>query len=76
MGALENVGYCLEGKHSLYNVRIMEEKQTIFALGAGGIGKVYDPVSNSLSRIPNVGNYRVYIDRIDEMLERKNKYFI
>lgn len=76
MGALENVGYCLENKHSLYNIRIMEEKQTILALGAGGIGKVYDPVRNCLTRIPNVGNYRVYIDRIDDMLKRKDKYFI
>lgn len=76
MGALENVGYCLDGKHSLYNIRIMEEKQTIFALGAGGIGKLYNPEDGSLTRIPNVGNYRVYIERIDEMLNRKNKYFI
>lgn len=75
MGALENVGYCLPDSHSLYNIRIMEEKQTILALGAGGIGKLYNPEDGSLERIPNVGNYRVYIDRIGEMLERKNNYF-
>lgn len=75
MGALENVGYCTEGKHSLYNIRIMEEKQTIIGLGAGAIGKVYYPEENRLERVPNVSNYKVYCDRFDMMLERKKKYF-
>lgn len=75
MGALENVGYCRPGKHSLYNIRIMEEKQTIIGLGAGAIGKVYFPEDDRLERIPNVSNYKVYNERFEEMLERKNKYF-
>ena len=75
MGALENVGYCKPGYHSIYNVRIMEEKQSIIALGAGGIGKIYYPDEDRLERIANVSNYRVYIDRFDEMIERKNLYF-
>lgn len=75
IGALENVGYCKESKHSIYNVRIMEEKQTIIALGAGGIGKVYFPDEDRLERIPNVSNYQVYNERFDEMLDRKNKYY-
>lgn len=75
IGALENVGYCKEGKHSIYNIRIMEEKQTIIGLGVGAIGKVYYPDENRLERIPNVYNYEVYSERIDEMLDRKNKYY-
>ncbi len=75
MGALENVGYCREGKHSIYNIRIMEEKQTIIALGAGGIGKIYFPEEDRLERVANVSNYKVYNERFDEMLERKNKYY-
>lgn len=75
MGALENVGYCKDGKHSIYNIRIMEEKQTIIALGAGGIGKIYYPDEDRLERIANVSNYKVYNERFDEMLERKNKYY-
>lgn len=75
IGALENVGYCKEDKHSIYNIRIMEEKQTIVALGAGGIGKVYYPSEDRLERIPNVSNYEVYSERFDEMLERKNRYY-
>ena len=75
MGALENVGYCLPGKHSIYNIRIMEEKQSIIGLGAGAIGKIYFPDEDRLERIPNVSNYIVYNERFDEMLERKNKYY-
>lgn len=75
MGALENVGYCTEDRHSLYNIRIMEEKQTIIALGAGGIGKIYYPEEDRLERVANVSNYKVYNERFDEMLARKNKYY-
>lgn len=75
IGALENVGYCKEDKHSIYNIRIMEEKQTIIGMGCGAIGKVYYPEDNRLERIPNVSNYEVYSERLDEMLERKNKYY-
>ena len=76
MGALENVGYCRPGAHSIYNIRIMEEKQTIIALGAGGIGKVYYPDEDRLERVANVSNYKVYNERFDEILERKNNYYI
>lgn len=70
-GNLENVGYAYPGKESIYNIRIMEENQTILALGAGGISKAYYPEENRLTRIPNVANYEIYIERIDEMIERK-----
>jgi oxygen-independent coproporphyrinogen-3 oxidase len=56
----------------MYNVRIMEENQTIIALGAGGVSKIYYPNDNRLERIPNVSNYEIYIERIDEMINRKN----
>ena len=75
IGFFENVGYCKENKHSIYNVRIMEDKQTIIGLGAGAIGKVYYPDEDRLERIANVSNYQVYSDRFDEMIERKNNYF-
>lgn len=75
IGALENIGYCKEDKHSVYNIRIMEEKQTIVGLGAGAIGKVYFKDEDRLERVPNVTNYQVYNERFDEMLARKNKYY-
>lgn len=75
IGAFENVGYCKPDRHSIYNIRIMEEKQTIIGLGAGAIGKVYFPEEDRLERIPNVSNYQVYNDKIDEILNRKNNYY-
>lgn len=72
-GGLENVGYCKDDTLSIYNIRIMEEMQTIVALGAGGISKVYYEDENRLERVPNVTNYEIYIERLDEMLERKDK---
>ncbi|NLJ80304.1 MAG: coproporphyrinogen dehydrogenase HemZ [Firmicutes bacterium] len=40
---LENVGYSLPGSQSIYNVQMMEERQTIIALGGGGITKLVSP---------------------------------
>ena len=38
-GNFENVGYAKEGKAGIYNILIMEEKQTIVACGAGASTK-------------------------------------
>lgn len=70
-GSLENTGYTKGGCDSCYNVRIMDEHQTICAMGAGGISKVYYPEEDRLERVANVTNYEQYIDRIDEMIKRK-----
>ena len=74
-GAAENTGYAIPGKESIYNIRIMDEHQHVIALGAGGVSKVYYPQENRLERVANVTNYEQYIDRIDEMIERKEKGF-
>ena len=72
-GNFENVGYAKGDTAGIYNIRIMEEAQTIIALGAGGISKAYYPEENRLERIPNVTNYEIYIERLDEMLQRKEE---
>ncbi len=70
-GAFENVGYCKDDTPCVYNIRIMEEQQSNIALGAGAISKVYFPEENRLERVPNVSNYEIYIERLEEMLQRK-----
>lgn len=72
-GNFENVGYAKGNTACIYNIRIMEEAQTIIALGAGGISKAYYGGENRLERIPNVSNYEIYIERLDEMLQRKEE---
>ena len=70
LGNLENVGYCNTGHECLYNIYIMEEVQTIFALGAGASTKIID--GSKIERIFNVKEVSEYINRIDEMLKRKD----
>lgn len=73
-GNLENVGYALPGKAGIYNILIMEEKQTIVAIGAGSTTKaVYG--DGRIERADNVKDVELYMGRIDEMIERKKKLF-
>ncbi|WP_458408383.1 coproporphyrinogen dehydrogenase HemZ [Anaerotignum sp.] len=71
VGNFENVGYCHPGKEGVYNVQIMEEKQTILAAGAGASTKTVDPETDRIERVFNVKSIEDYIGRIDEMIERK-----
>jgi coproporphyrinogen dehydrogenase HemZ len=72
-GNLENVGYCKPGFESIYNIQMMEEKQTIIAFGAGAVTKVIYPDENRIERAFNVKSLEEYIKRVDEMVERKRK---
>ncbi len=75
-GNMENVGYALEGKAGVYNILIMEEKQTIMALGAGATTKFVLPEinpdgSHRIERVENVKDVKNYLERVDEMINRK-----
>lgn len=74
-GKLENVGYAKQGKESYYNMLIMEEKMDILALGAGGSSKFVFHDENRIERVENVKNVDDYINRIDEMIARKQQMF-
>lgn len=71
---LENIGYARHGKEGLYNILIMEEKQTILALGAGGMSKFVFHEENRIERVDNVKSVTDYINRIDEMILRKRHF--
>lgn len=75
LGNFENVGYAKKDKENIYNIQIMEEKQTILALGAGAITKIVYDNNQKIDRVPNVKSLEHYIDRIDEMIERKKEGF-
>ncbi len=72
-GNFENVGYARVDKEGIYNILIMEERQPIVALGAGGASKLLHPDGQQISRIENVKDVAHYLDRIDEMIERKRR---
>lgn len=69
-GNFENVGYAKPEKAGLYNILIMEEVECILALGASGSTKiVYN--DGRIERIENVKDIKNYLERIDEMIMRK-----
>ena len=80
-GNFENVGYAKVDKAGIYNILIMEEKQTILAVGAGASTKVVLPsdqpevMESRIERCENVKDVSQYIERIDEMIERKEQFF-
>ncbi len=74
-GNLENVGYAKPGKAGLYNILIMEEKQSIAALGAGTVSKAVHP-DGRIERADDVKDLKEYIERIDEMIGRKRKLWL
>jgi oxygen-independent coproporphyrinogen-3 oxidase len=72
-GNLENIGFAQEGREGLYNILIMEEKQTIMALGAGSACKYVSNHGKTVTRSENVKDVELYLARLDEMMERKRK---
>ena len=73
-GNMENVGYAKPGKEGIYNILIMEEMQTIVALGAGAITKAVYP-NGRIERCENVKDIKTYLEKTDEMIERKKRLF-
>ena len=70
-GNLENVGYAKPGKACLYNIGNMEETASVLALGAGAISKWLFDRDLRIERAPNVKNIEEYINRVEEMVQRK-----
>ena len=56
----------------MYNILIMEELETIIAVGAGAISKIVNTPGKMDARIENVKDVRTYINNIDEMISRKD----
>ncbi len=71
----ENVGYARPGKECLYNIFIMEEMESILALGCGGSSKQVFLDGKRMERIENVKGVEEYMARLDEMIERKRTAF-
>lgn len=71
-GNFENVGYARPGCECLYNIMIMEERQTILGAGCGAASKfILD--DGRVERAADVKDLREYLSRTDEMIERKRK---
>lgn len=73
VGNMENLGYAKEGKECIYNIQMIEERQTIIALGAAAVSKIVFLEEDRLERFPNLKDLHEYTSRIDEMIEGKKK---
>ena len=72
VGDFENIGYSKPGKECLYNIMIMEETNSIISMGCGGVSKIVNLPNDRIERVFNVKEAKDYVERIDEMLHRKD----
>ncbi|MCY0875431.1 MAG: coproporphyrinogen dehydrogenase HemZ [Firmicutes bacterium] len=70
---LENIGYALPGKEGLYNISIIEEAQTILALGGGAASKWVSPAKGVIGRHQNPREPSVYVGTQDAVWEQKER---
>ncbi len=73
LGNLENVGWAKKGYEGLYNVYMMEEIHSVFAVGAGAVTKLKAPVGSSIERVFNYKYPYEYIGSFDEIIKRKEQ---
>ena len=73
VGNMENLGYSRNGAECIYNIQMIEDKQTIIALGADAVSKVVFLEENRIERFANIKDVREYCNRIEEMVEGKKK---
>ena len=71
VGNMENLGYSRKGAECIYNIEMIEDKQTIIALGADAVSKVVFLNENRIERFANIKDIKEYCNRIDEMIEGK-----
>lgn len=70
---LENVGYAQSGKEGLYNISIIEEAQTIVALGGGAASKWVAPGRGVIGRQQNPREPSVYVGTHEAVWARKEQ---
>ena len=73
LGNLENTGYAKAGFECIYNIFMMEECHTVFAVGAGAVTKLKSPHGREIERIFNYKYPYEYISGFEEILARKEK---
>ena len=71
LGGFENVGFSRPGKESWYNIVIMEELQNILAFGSGSVSRFVYPDENRIEKLSNIKNLEEYINRTQDMINKK-----
>jgi oxygen-independent coproporphyrinogen-3 oxidase len=71
-GSHENVGFARQGKENLYNILMIEEVESIIAIGADGITKKVG--NGKIERFANFKDVREYVLRHDELMDKKIRF--
>lgn len=72
---LENVGFYRGDDICVFNIDSMEETNTVIGIGAGAMSKRVFNIEKRIEREPNVKFIEDYINRIDEMISKKIKFY-
>ena len=70
-GDLENVGYARPGAESIYNIQIMEERQTIVGIGGAAATKVLGIRTGRMQSVFNAKDLVTYLRDIDIYIEKR-----
>jgi len=73
LGNMENIGFAREGKESVYNICIMEERQTIVGIGGGAVTKLIGPRGKHLGRFSNPREPKAFVETIGQVVEKKDQ---
>lgn len=74
-GQLENIGYTLPGKESLYNIQMMEERQNILSVGPGSSTKLMRAPSFKQNKQHLPKDVNVYIDTLEALMIKRSNMF-
>ena len=70
-GQLENIGCCRAGAESMYNIQIMEERQTILGIGGAATSKVVNFRTNRLKSAFNAKDLITYLRDVDIYIDKR-----
>ena len=73
VGNMENIGYSKKGSECIYNMLMIEDTQSIVALGADAVSKIIFTDENRIERVGNNKDIQSYLQNLDEKLEQKFK---
>lgn len=74
VGNLENVGYCKKNYECIYNIQMIEEKETILGFGADSVTKAVFLDENRIERLSNKKDIEEYISTIKAAAEKKREF--
>ena len=73
-GAMENVGWTRREKSGFYNIVMMEELHSVLALGSGGVTKLIDRRSGTVTRHTNPKYPKEYLERLEDILAEREAF--